>query len=40
MADTETKPGSENSDWAMFAKSGRDGKDGKPPPGPVKVALR
>lgn len=41
MADTKARPDS-NSDWAMFAKKARDGKDGeiKPPPAPSTIKLR
>lgn len=39
LADTETCPGTEGSDWAMLSKAGRDGKDGAAPkpPSPVKL---
>lgn len=39
--DTTESPTRESKDWQIFASKGRDGldgKDGKPPPGPVKLA--
>jgi hypothetical protein len=38
--DTSEKPCRESKDWEIFANKGRDGlngKDGKPPPGPIKL---